>query len=80
MSVLEVKNDLLRLVVETNDPELLDKVRNYFKILKEEPVSQNEMDEQELRMIEKGLKQVENGETHSHEDVRQKIRAFLHKK
>ncbi len=80
MSVLEIKNDLLRLVVETNDPELLDKVRNYFKILKKEPVSQNEIDEQELRMIEKGLTQVEKGETHSHEEVREKIRSFLHKK
>jgi len=80
MSVLDVKNDLLRLVVETNDPELLDKVRNYFKILKQEPVSQEKINEQELRMIEKGLSQLENGESQTHEEVRQKIRAFLHKK
>ena len=33
MSVLDIKNDLLRLIVETNDAVLLDAVRNYFKQL-----------------------------------------------
>ena len=32
MDTLQIKNDLLRLVVETDDATLLDMVRNYFKI------------------------------------------------
>lgn len=34
MNTLEIKNDLLRLLTETDDVQLLDKVRRYFKILK----------------------------------------------
>jgi len=80
MSVLEIKNDLLRLVVETNDAELLDTVRNYFKILKKEPVSQEEIEAQELRMIDLGLAQIDAGKTASNADVSAKIRARLQKK
>jgi len=36
MNALEIKNDLLKLLVETDDVELLVTVRNYFKQKKEE--------------------------------------------
>ena len=36
MNALEIKNDLLKLLVETDDAELLATVRNYFKQLKKE--------------------------------------------
>lgn len=36
MNALEIKNDLLKLLVETDDVELLATVRNYFKQLKKE--------------------------------------------
>ena len=75
MSVLDIKNDLLRLMVETNDAELLNMVRNYFKILKKEPVSQEEIEAQEARMIDIGLQQVKAGNILSHEEVRKKIKA-----
>jgi len=80
MNVLEIKNDLLRLLVETNDAALLDMVRNYFKILKKEPVSKEEIDAQELRMIEIGLEQIEKGKVLSNEDARQRIKEFLREK
>ena len=75
MSVLDIKNDLLRLMVETNDAELLNMVRNYFKILKKEPVSQEEIEAQEARMIDIGLQQVKAGNILSHEEARKKIKA-----
>lgn len=77
MSVLDIKNDLLRLVVETNDARLLEMVRHYFKILKEEPVSPEEIDAQELRMIEIGLKNIEEGKILSHEEARSRIKTLL---
>ena len=67
-------------MVETNDAELLDTVRNYFKILKKEPVSQEEIEAQEIRMIDLGLAQIDSGKTTSHADVRAKIKARLQKK
>lgn len=36
MNALEIKNDLLKLLVETDDAELLATVRNYFRQLKQE--------------------------------------------
>ncbi len=40
MNVLEIKNDLLKLLVETDDAELLATVRTYFKQLKKEKTKQ----------------------------------------
>ena len=80
MNVLDIKNDLLRLVVETDDAILLDSVRRYFKVLKKEPVNQAEITAQEARMIDLGLKQIEEGRVTSHKTIREKIKADLRKK
>ena len=80
MNVLDIKNDLLRLVVETDDAVLLEMVRNYFKVLKKEPVSKEEIDAQENRMIDLGLKQINEGKVMSNEEARKKIKADLRKK
>lgn len=80
MDTLEIKNDLLRLIVDTNDAALLDMVRNYFRILKKETISSFEIDAQEKRMIEIGLKQIEEGKVMSNEEVRERIKQFLQAK
>lgn len=79
MDTLQIKNDLLRLVGETDDATLLDMVRNYFKILKKEPLSTESIDVQEARMIEMGLKQIDEGKVMSNEIARQKVNVFLDK-
>lgn len=80
MSVLDIKNDLLRLVVETNDADILDEVQKYFKILKKEPIAEEIIQAQEARMIELGLKQIEEGKVLSHETAKTKILDFFNKK
>jgi predicted transcriptional regulator len=80
MNTLELKNDLLRLLVETDDTQLLDKVRRYFKLLKHEPVSGAILEAQELAMVEVGLEQIENGQVMSHEEARKRIEARLYNK
>ena len=77
MSVLDLKNDLMRLLVETNDPLLLEKVRMYFKNLKEASFSEEEMAAQKERMIDEGLKQIEEGNIMTHEEARKKINEHL---
>ncbi len=77
MNTLEIKNDLLRLMVETNDQDLLNKVRRYFKFLKNEPINQSEIEKQEFAMIDLGLQQIEKGEVISHKDARNKINEML---
>lgn len=80
MNTLELKNDLLRLLVETDDTQLLEKVRRYFKLLKHEPVSEAVLEAQELAMVEVGLTQIENGQVMTHEEARKRIEARLYKK
>lgn len=79
MSALEIKNDLLRLLMETDDTTLLEKVRSYFKILKKEPLTKAALEAQELALAEIGLEQIEKGKVMSHEEVRKKIMARLRK-
>ncbi|MCB0519153.1 MAG: hypothetical protein H6577_05505 [Lewinellaceae bacterium] len=80
MNTLEIKNDLLRLLTETDDEQLLDKVRCYFKLLKKEPIESEALDAQELAMVETGLQQVENGQVISHEEARKRIEEMLRKR
>lgn len=80
MTTLELKNDLLRLLLETDDTQLLDKVRRYFKLLKHEPLSDATLEAQELAMVEIGLQQIETGQVMTHEEARKKIEARLYKK
>ncbi len=80
MNTLELKNDLLRLLLETDDTQLLEKVRRYFKLLKHEPVSDAILEAQELAMVEVGLAQIEKGQVMTHEEARKKIEARLYNK
>ena len=80
MNTLEIKNDLLRLLTETDDEQLLDKVRRYFKILKKEPVMDATLDAQELAMVEIGLQQIESGKVMPHEEVRKRMEEMLRKR
>jgi predicted transcriptional regulator len=80
MSALEVKNDLLRLLFETDDVGLLEKVRAYFKSLKnEEMLSEEELEAQEAMLAKIGLEQIKNGQVMSHEEARKKINERLRK-
>lgn len=79
MSALEIKNDLLRLMFETNDVSLLTEVHRYFKKLRNEPFTKEELEALEDKLIEVGMKQIKNGQVISNEEVRRKINERLHK-
>ena len=80
MSTLEIKNDLLRLLFETDDKALLEKVRSYFNALKkEETLSEAAMEAREEVLVKIGLEQIEKGQVMSHEDAREKINERLRK-
>ena len=51
MNVLEIKNDLLRLLVETDDVELLINVRNYFKQLKTDKTTKSSKESKLIKQI-----------------------------
>lgn len=67
-TIAEIKNNIHRLVVETDDPEVLDKVQAYFLSLQQNSTLDwwDFISEKEKELIERGLVQLANGETVSH--------------
>ena len=80
-STAEIKNYLHKLIVETDDENILSKVQSYFTTLKGKNVDWWDMiSDQEKDAINTGLKQLENGEGIPHEEVRKKADKILGRK
>ncbi len=82
MSAAKIKNDLHRLIVETDDINILQKIKSVFGNLIK---SGDEMDwwdiisDEEKESIKKGLEQLENGGRLPHGKVREEINKLLKK-
>jgi len=77
----EIKNYLHKLIVETDDVNILRKMQTYFTTLKGQDVDWwHTISEQEKESIDIGLKQLENGESISHEEVKHKVNSLLGRK
>ncbi len=75
MSVLEVKDDLLKLIVNTDDFDKLKRLRDYFKSLQEE----EDVNAEEERLIEIGMRESEEGKTVPRATVQKRINKILKK-
>jgi hypothetical protein len=73
----DIKNDLHRMVVETNDTEILARVRAFFTSLRKETDWWDELSEEDIALIELGEQQLDEGITVTNEDVRAKVEAKL---
>lgn len=70
----DIKNQLHKLIVETDDETILTKVQAYFTTLKEKNIDWWDMiSDQEKKDIKKGLQQLENGEGIPNEQVKRKV-------
>lgn len=77
MSALELKNELLRMVVETNDPNVLERLVALFKeMLKSEDWSEP-VSEAEAKRIEVGAAEAKAGKVVPIEQVFEKATAIL---
>ena len=82
MTTAELKNDLHRLVVETDNMDVLQKIKTIFNSLLKGNQNVDWWDfisEQEKSSIKRGLQQLENGERISHTEVRKEIDRMLKK-
>ncbi|MCB0395408.1 MAG: hypothetical protein KDD36_02065 [Flavobacteriales bacterium] len=82
MNTAELKSLLHQLVVETNDNSVLEKVRSYFITLRQSGKDidwWDELTDQEKDAIEKGQKQIKNGDHLSHEQVRKDVSKLFRK-
>jgi hypothetical protein len=77
----ELKNDLHRMVDETNDPLILKEIAALFAALREEGGDWWDLiSEEEKEKIELGRAQVAAGQTVPHEVVRAKAQRIIGKK
>ncbi len=79
MTTLEVKNDLLKLVAETDDLAVLKHVQAFFQSLLKNKDWWDELSETEKKMIQTGRRQLANGEGIPYEQVKAKVKEMLSK-
>lgn len=78
MNTAELKNHLHKLIMDTNDIEVLTKIESYFNKLKTKNNDWwDELSENSKRDIEKGIEQADNGELIDHKEARKIIKAFF---
>lgn len=78
ITTAEIKNYLHKLIVETDDENVLNKVQAFFLKLKGENVDWwDTISSQQKETINIGLQQLENGEGIPHEEVKRKADKLL---
>jgi len=78
MNTAELKSTLHKLIIETDDTSILDKVQAYFTMLKTKNVDWWEMlSDTDKSNIETGIKQMNEGKGISHEKVQKKVNNLL---
>ncbi len=80
MNTAEIKNHIHKLVVETNDLDILSKIQSYFEQLRAKNTDWwDDLTDEQKKDAQTGLNQLENGEGISHEEVRNRINKMLGK-
>ena len=79
MSTAELKNDLHKLIVETEDSDVLENVKIYFTNLTSQSDWWDNISGKEKELIERGLEDVEAGRVVPHSKVKERIRKTIEK-
>lgn len=79
MTTVQLKNDLLRMIAETDDPIKLKLMVDWFGIVREERDWWLEISEKERQMILEGKKQLAEGQGIPYEQVRSRVRELFKK-
>lgn len=79
MSVAELKNNLHRMVVETNDPDILAQIAALFASLRGEEDWWDTLSVEEKKGIEAGEADADSGRTVPYANVKEKAKRVLGK-
>lgn len=77
MTTFEIKDKLHRMVVETDDVDVLEQIALLFSALRDEKSLWDSIGEAEQNQIKRGLEDLQAGRTKSNEEVRAKVREVL---
>lgn len=79
MNTAEIKNDLHKFIVETEDINVLKQVKSVFlELIKSSPNS--DLSPQEERMITMGIEQADNNLLTPNDQVRSKVKTWISEK
>jgi len=75
MNTAELKNNLHQFIVEINDISILTQMQEYLKNAIKSKTTDwyDELSQEQIKSINKGLEDLENGNIHKDEDVRKSI-------
>jgi thiamine pyrophosphate-dependent acetolactate synthase large subunit-like protein len=81
MNTAELKSDLHKFVVETDDINILTQMREYFKSLIKTKTDDwwNTLTTEQQNSINKGIEQLNNNKGITHENVRRNVNKLLGK-
>jgi hypothetical protein len=78
ITISEIKNELHRLIVETDDIIILNRVQAYFSTLKDKQVDWwDSLSENEIASIERGVQQLDSGQGIPYDQVKEKANRLL---
>jgi hypothetical protein len=78
IDVADMKNNLHKFIVETDDIGVLSKVQAYFDILKYKQTDWWDLlSEKEIASVERGLQQLDKGQRIPHAKVKHKVDQLL---
>ena len=79
MGVAQLKNDLIQLTIETDNPALLEKVIAYFKGLREQEDWWDKLSEKEKAFVQRSSKQIDEMKLVPREVVQAEAKRILNK-
>jgi predicted transcriptional regulator len=77
MTALEIKDKLHRMVLETDDVDVLEQIALLFSALRDEKSLWDTIGEAEKNQIKRGLEDLDTGRTKSNEEIRIKVRELF---
>lgn len=77
MTIDEIKVDILKQIAAANNKAFLSDVLTYIRSLRQSQDWWDDLDEEEIKSIEVGNRQLERGEGIPHEEVRKKASQLL---
>jgi uncharacterized protein YbaP (TraB family) len=77
VNIAELKNDLHRMIVETDDEAILEQISKMFELLLGEKNAWESLSEAERQNIENGLEDFRQSRLSAHSEVREKVQKLL---
>ena len=79
MNTIELKETLHQFISETNDMNILNKIKAFFQEVKDS-TNEIELTPYEEKLVAIGMQQIEEGRIMPHHEARQKIKQLLKEK